>query len=171
MTRVKVLVFPALFSSMFLIGCSGQQSTAATTQPSIQASVASVSAQPLTNFSQRITASNLPHQMKVGEAVVLPITITNTGTQMWPADGTDSPKLVDFSYRWFDNKGKFVSNTSVTILHNLVPGESLATKVEIKAPEQAGNYVLRLGMVQETIAWFDDKGGKSLNAPVTIIAN
>jgi len=38
----------------------------------------------------------------------------------------------------------------------LVPGERMTALLRVRAPAQAGSYVLRATLVQEGVAWFDE---------------
>jgi hypothetical protein len=48
----------------------------------------------------------------------------------------------------------------------LQPGESLGVEMRVVAPEQGRDLVLKITLVQEGVAWFMSKGGKSLDIPV-----
>ena len=38
----------------------------------------------------------------------------------------------------------------------------------VYAPGQPGRYILRVTMVQENVAWFEDRGAKPLDIPVLV---
>jgi hypothetical protein len=52
----------------------------------------------------------------------------------------------------------------------IAPGEEIHLNATIQAPPQAGTFILRLTMVREGEEWFENRGGKPLDLPVTIAA-
>lgn len=121
----------------------------------------------LTEFGQKIGMESPLKAMKPGQTATAAVTITNISTQDWPAGGA-SP--VHLSYHWIDRSGKVaVFEGERTVLpKDLNAGGSVKVQATIKAPDQPGDYVLRMTMVQESVNWFDDRGAKALNLPVTI---
>lgn len=73
-------------------------------------------------------------------------------------------------YRWKDQKGQvFVADGLRTLLlRNLVPGEPVRVKMNIETPARPGRFVIEVTLVQEAVAWFDEKGGAALALPVVV---
>jgi len=53
------------------------------------------------------------------------------------------------------------------IPHDVAPGAAITVPLTITAPEQPGQYILELDVVQELITWFKDKGSATLRLPIT----
>jgi hypothetical protein len=53
---------------------------------------------------------------------------------------------------------------------DLPPGETAALRATIQGPPQAGELILRLTMVREGVAWFEQFGGQPLDLPITVTA-
>jgi uncharacterized membrane protein len=51
---------------------------------------------------------------------------------------------------------------------DLGPGESVTLRATIQAPENAGNYLLHVTMVQEAVAWFSDSDGGHVLISVSV---
>jgi len=184
--RGKALtVITALILSYALISCSQQEQVAEKqrTPPEKASSSISVPVQPakpakpdraassavLKEFAQEITTDSKIEKMRAKEMVVVSVNVKNTSAETWPAEQTENP--VRLSYHWLDNKGEeIVWDGKRTFLPNiLAPGSSVVLKAEVKSTGKPGSYVLRFTMVQENVAWFEQKGAKPLDIPVTVI--
>lgn len=121
----------------------------------------------LTDFRQKISMKTPISTMKSGQVVTAPVTITNSGNENWPAGGGYP---VHLAYHWYDRSGNLVvwDGERTVLPKDLGEGESVKVQATIKAPDKAGEYVLRMTMVQEFVAWFEDKGAKPLTQLVTI---
>jgi SpoIID/LytB domain protein len=88
-----------------------------------------------------------------GEAPV-EVRVTNTGLQSWPAGGAASVRL---GYHWLDGNGKAVvwDGARVPLTSDVAPGREMSFKVNVRAPDHDGDYVLVWDMVQDGgIGWF-----------------
>lgn len=155
MKTLKVLILSNLFLCLFLVGCKNQQQI-----------------QPLTDFSQKITTSSSLKKIKAGATIDIPVTITNTGTQAWPINDFGDPKsrIVKLGYHWtlVGSKSSVLEGRGGALPSVLSPKQSATMPAKIIAPDKPGLYVLHLSMVQEYVAWFDDKGGKPLNISIKV---
>jgi hypothetical protein len=105
----------------------------------------------------------------------------NGPTSKKPRENTEEPSASSFRRRRrvrHSPTGLLVTRGKVAVYngirtplpHDLPPGESVALTATIQAPAQAGDFTLRLTMVREGVAWFEDRGGRPLDIPVTVIA-
>ena len=124
--------------------------------------------QPLANFSQDIKSSQNALTVKADGVATFPVTVKNTGTEIWPAS-TDGQYAVTWSYVW-EQDGHYVpiEGRRTALLEDLPSGRSQTLNASIMAPPVPGMYTLRLTMVQERIAWFYGKGGKTFDLPVVV---
>ena len=132
---------------------------------------------PLTEFAQQLSVSADLQTMRTNEIKTLPVTVKNIGKEVWRASGNYSgsaTKEVRFSYHWLDKeRGLFLvlhDGIRTRLPHDVAPGETVLLQAKIKAPAQEGSFVLRLTMVQEMIAWFEDRGAQPLDLSVMIQA-
>jgi hypothetical protein len=128
---------------------------------------------PLKEFVQELSSSAPVRMLRVNEQVTLPVTVKNPGTETWPATGDPTGEyVVHLSYHWLDNAGTVVvrDGRRTRLPQDVAPGEAVSLAATVQAPAAAGEYVLRLTMVQEQVAWFDNQGGQPLDMPVTITA-
>ena len=92
------------------------------------------------------------------------VLVRNDGTEAWPCDGT---LAVHLSYRWIDAAGNVipVEGKRFNLPAPVEPGATAA--VVFTRPEPPSDAArLRLTLVQELVAWFDDVGGPTLDLPV-----
>jgi glycosyltransferase involved in cell wall biosynthesis len=95
------------------------------------------------------------------------VLVHNCGQQPWSHQG---PTPVNLAYHWYDADGALVEFDGVrTLLHRPVhPGESIELEMLIEPPETAGDYVLALDMVQESVGWFSQQGAEMLRLPLSV---
>lgn len=131
-----------------------------------------VASAPLREFLQAISASPpAPKAMIVGETVTVPVTVKNIGEETWPAAQNGEGSLhVTLGSRWLDKSGKILSVGSFMLPSDVEPGKSLSLDASISVPNQAGHLTLRLTMIQQGVAWFEERGAKPLDTPVTVTA-
>ncbi|HEY9807159.1 MAG TPA: hypothetical protein V6D04_11365, partial [Candidatus Obscuribacterales bacterium] len=98
------------------------------------------------------------------------VVLKNTSNFIWSSKA-ENP--IVFSYQWLDADDKIVVwNGERTDLPQAVsPQESIRLNATIKAPALPGTYTLRLTLVQEKIAWFDEQGATTKDKVVKVIAN
>ena len=123
----------------------------------------------LTSFSQQITSSIPRLNLRAGEVFPLPIKVKNTGTEDWFGAGLESP--VNASYRWLDSNGNKldIEGNRAGLLDAVVrPGAYNLLKLDVIAPPMPGSYTLLISMVQESVAWFIDRGAVALALPATV---
>ena len=177
--RGKALaIITALILSGALVSCSQQEqmadkkkappkkassSIAATAQP-----VAPSQAVVLKEFAQELTADSNIEKMSVGKIVEIPVRVKNISQETWPAGKVENP--VNLAYHWLDSTGKIIvlDGIRTPLPTDLAPGSSVNLQARIQAPDQPGSYTLQLTVVQESVAWFENKGAKTLNMPVTV---
>ncbi len=105
-----------------------------------------------------------PAQVPAGEPLSLQVTLTNTGNQTWNAAG-DQP--VNVTYHWYDASGaKTVvwDGQRTPLGADVAPNASRTLAVRVPAPATPAQYVLRIALVKEGVAWFPP------SSPITITA-
>jgi hypothetical protein len=48
------------------------------------------------------------------------------------------------------------------------PGQRISWKVPLRAPDTAGRYILRFDLVDEFIAWFQDRGNRPCDCSLMV---
>jgi FkbM family methyltransferase len=90
-----------------------------------------------------------------GAAFGVPVTITNR-SRWWLSSGFEHP--VHAAFRIFDESGATVTRDGhrTPLPQPIAPGESADLDLFVELPREPGRYRLRLTLVQEHIAWFDE---------------
>ena len=121
---------------------------------------------PLSTYAHGIRAAEQPTAMTAGQSIMLPVFVRNISQVTW-LQTTKTP--IKFSYRWVSAAGIADAGDGVrTDLPTVAPGKAIALNATIKAPERPGQYLLRLSLVHDGVAWFMDQGAKSLDLPITV---
>jgi hypothetical protein len=91
--------------------------------------------------------------------------VRNDGVDVWPCDGT---LAVHLSYRWIDVEGNSmpIEGTRFMLPAPVEPGATAAVAFTHPEPP-SGAAILRLTLVQELVAWFDEVGGPTLELPIS----
>jgi SAM-dependent methyltransferase len=97
-----------------------------------------------------------------GSSVTISVHVKNVSEVVWPT--------VCLRNHWLKADGsKLVNDDGRAMLAPAVkPQQELAVKLTVKTPEQAGNYLLELDVVQEGVTWFKDKGSPTTIVPTRI---
>ena len=107
----------------------------------------------------------------VGEDTTLNVgvIIRNGSRYVWPNKGANPVQL---SYHWLNYRGEIeiFEGTRMPLPNNLRPQESVFLMAVVKAPQKTGRFILRMTMVQEGIAWFEDRGGIPADVYVDVIS-
>jgi acetolactate synthase-1/2/3 large subunit len=102
-------------------------------------------------------AADVPAVLEADEDVELSCTLENAGGALLVSA---PPNPVLLSYRWFDGcTGRWLAEPEALrtrLPHALVPGEPAACRMKVRAPAMPGKYRLRITLVQEHVAWFDE---------------
>jgi hypothetical protein len=121
---------------------------------------------PLTVFRQSLTSSISRLDLRPAQEIWLPIQIENPGPEAWASRGR-YPVVI--SYKWFKNGLMLPIEGDRTALPGpLRPGQTTEADVRVTAPNDPGNFILRVTLVQEMVAWFMFSSNTLLELPVVV---
>jgi SAM-dependent methyltransferase len=97
-----------------------------------------------------------------GAAVTISVHVKNVSEVVWP--------IVYLGNHWLKADGSMLINDDgrAVLAPAVKPQQEVALKLTVKTPEQAGEYLLELDVVQEGVAWFKDKGSPTTIVPTQI---
>jgi len=127
---------------------------------------------PLTEFAQQLILEKSIPLLRIRQMLKFPVTVKNTGNQTWISRGDYTGRnVVRLAYRWLDSAGRIVvaDGHRTALPHDVSPGQSIVLYPTVEAPAEVGDFVLRLTMLQEGVAWFDNQGGQPLDVPMSIV--
>jgi hypothetical protein len=100
----------------------------------------------------------LPASAKSGDLFELAVTIVNRSASFFT---TAPPSPVYLSYKWLDpDTGQYLDDNRAhrsPLPRTIFPGETIDMKAFVITPDRPGPAILRLTLMQEGIAWFDDQ--------------
>lgn len=129
---------------------------------------------PDTGFRAQLTLSAPLPPLRAGQREVINVRVRNVGDAVWPALGRnegESMYAVTLRNSWLSARDREVVNNldgGRVLPYDLRPGEEVELPLVITAPANRGEYILQLDMVQEQVAWFQDKGSTAAEFPVQI---
>jgi uncharacterized membrane protein len=109
-----------------------------------------------------------PAVLRADAYYVVPLTLRNTGSQNWQAQGTLPVRL---SYRWLDATGQAtvdVPQLRTDLPHRVPPGHAVRLRGALLTPPVPGMYTLEWDVLREGDAWFSTAGGATLRQAVRI---
>ncbi|AYN92949.1 MULTISPECIES: sulfotransferase family 2 domain-containing protein [unclassified Pseudomonas] len=103
----------------------------------------------------KLKASQYPAQTIPSEAFIVSLDIFNASRFIV---ASRPPAPVNLSYHWLDAEGSAVvfDGLRTPLPQPLEPQQTITVPVSVQAPERKGTYTLRITLVQEGVAWFDD---------------
>jgi len=161
-----------------LICCSQQEQTADKQNALQEKALSSISetSQPdtsskpsaLKEFAQEITTDFNIKKMSSNKVVEILLNVKNISTETWPL--TKSDNSVSLGYYWmeYSKEKPMEGGGRIFLPYDLSPGQSIKLNAIVKAPANPGKYILRFSMVQEKVAWFNDRGAKTLDIAITV---
>jgi hypothetical protein len=133
-------------------------------------------------FLQDFPQARVPKTMVAGQITkIFAVVQTHSNFAWLKPNKVKNP--VNFSYHWLNAQGEMVvfegERTALpwglfydrNSVYDFGANTTAGLQAKIKAPDRPGDYILRLTMVQEGVAWFDAKGAKTKDIPVTITAS
>ncbi|NLH47593.1 MAG: radical SAM protein [Myxococcales bacterium] len=128
---------------------------------------------PLPDEAMRVSlrAGERPAAIGPGESFLLPVTVRNDSRIPWPAWDIAGEHAVGLGYHLLDTRGRmlaFDNNPRVYLATDLHPGEETTLPLKVTAPAEPGRYRLVLAMVQEGVAWFEQRGGDVGRVSLTV---
>ncbi len=126
---------------------------------------------PDSGFAVEFLENTIPDRMSAGQDSSGDVVIRNISKNTWPSRANAKNRNnVVLSYRWKDLKGKVIVADGVrtSLPQDLAPGGSVRIKMNIAAPARPGRYSINVTLVQEGVAWFDEKDGAALALPVIV---
>lgn len=105
--------------------------------------------------------------MRPGEARVIEVTVTNTGTNRW---GPTARTGITLGNHWLTREGELTvwADGRVHLEAPVEIGGSIDLRLEVRAPAVSGEYAIELDLVEEGVTWFKDRGCRTHRIPVQV---
>lgn len=124
----------------------------------------------LTNIAQydaNISTNRTFIKVKAGKIFEIPLKIKNTGSMSWVKDDKNS---INLSYHVLNEKNQVILHDGerTNLVNSVRSGETTELNAKVKAPDKAGIYYIEFDMVHEGVAWFKEKGSKTLKIKIEV---
>jgi hypothetical protein len=162
--------------SLALGGCSGADetkpaNTAATGGNSKPTAIPKGAPLPDSAFKATITATNPPATIAAGQQATIQVKLKNNSNVNWPAVGDGDGKYqLKLGNHWLDQNSKVVviDDGRTPLPADLPPGAEVELPLIVTAPAKPGDYILELDLVQENVAWSQDKGNQTFKVKLQV---
>lgn len=179
--RQHIIVLLAIAGSLILNGCGGGAPTPANTGNANSASSTQGNKQPPavpkgaplpdSAFKASINAINPPATIGAGQQATIQVKLKNNSTVAWPSVGdADGKYQIKLGNHWLDQNSKpvVIDDGRTPLSSDLQPGAEIELPLIVTAPAKPGDYILQLDIVQESVAWSQDKGNTTFKVKVTV---
>jgi SAM-dependent methyltransferase len=122
-------------------------------------------------FRAQITLMNPPRAMKAGAQATLRVRVKNVSDTTWPAFGAaDNQRPIRLGNHWLDSSWQTLvrDDGRASLPRDVKPLDEIELDLTVTVPKAPGDYILELDIVQEGIAWFQEKGSATAMATVTV---
>ena len=120
----------------------------------------------LTSFRENLTSTMTRLDLHPGQEIKVPVRIVDPGSETWASTGQFP---VTISYRWFKQAEMLpIEGERTLLLQPIAPRESANVNVRVVAPNQPGDFTVRISLVQEGVAWFMTKSGTFLELTASV---
>jgi hypothetical protein len=123
----------------------------------------------LDSFEATISETVPVDTLHAGSDILLPLRIENLGRETWPASGRNP---VNVSYHWLDSCGEIVvfDGLRTQLPSDVEAQHAVMVPLQVRVPDERGNFFLQMSLVQEGVAWFVEKSARSeLTLPVVVV--
>ena len=119
------------------------------------------------DYAAAISADASELRALEGGAVEIGLRLKNRGKQEW-SSRAKNPCLI--SFHLLDEKGQMLkfNNPRTALPKSALPGKKIEAEVRVKAPLDAGSYILEFDLVREGLEWFKDLGSRTLKIPLVV---
>lgn len=97
--------------------------------------------------------------VKAGSPLSLKANLANIGKHAWENSGE---KPVRLAIRWYDENGSEVKDDRIWLARGVPSCDAIKVNCESTAPDKAGRYVVKFGLVHENVRFFPDESEKEI---------
>jgi SAM-dependent methyltransferase len=111
--------------------------------------------------------------VSVGSRMLAEISVENTGDTLWLVSEAPLQGRVRMGLKILNEQNEIVSEIHgwPRLQRAIAPGESVMLRIDCAAPDVAGKFSLKVDLLDQDIAWFEDHGSQPLLLPFTVSTN
>lgn len=129
---------------------------------------------PAEGYKAALSFVDQPGQMRAGESKTIQVRVKNVSPVPWKVrgPGPDNKYFIAVGNRWFRADGTTLLTSAdgrIGLPEDLAPGQETTAALLVRAPQEPGDYVLDLDLVQEQVTWFNEHGSQTVKTKVTVV--
>jgi|SRR4029453_8883251 hypothetical protein len=178
-TMKSILALP-LILLCFLTACKSSNpptNNSAATNATTPNSSKTAGPLPENGYKGELAIEEAPTKLRVGQKERILVKVRNASNVFWWARGgetndrSDNKFYIAIGNKWRDKDGKLLTEMDdrLGISRDMKPGEEVELPLTVTAPQEPGEYILEVDLVQEQVAWFSDKGSPTAKTKVTVV--
>jgi 2-polyprenyl-3-methyl-5-hydroxy-6-metoxy-1,4-benzoquinol methylase len=115
--------------------------------------------------------SSWPEQFRPNEIFALSLTIKNVGDTLWLGGRYVRRGAVMLAVQILDLNGLVVDefHGEPSLPRAVAPGDMSHVTIEHACPSAAGDYILKIDLVDEHVCWFGERGSSILRLPLRVV--
>jgi tRNA (mo5U34)-methyltransferase len=125
----------------------------------------------LSQFSAGLALKEAPDWSRPGEQMRFRVETQNSGVACWRAEGADGDAgVVRLGAHLLaaDEEPVIWDYWRAGLTHDLQPDEVESVTIELRAPDEPGDYIVEFDMVLEYMSWFEDLGTQTVRHRITV---
>jgi len=138
--------------------------------PVVVASKRSLAPEETKDWAARITIDRLSPEVVCGGAIRGRISVQNVGRWSWRPTSPIGFGHVALGIQLLDDRDGVINRDfrRVSLTEDIYAGDSRSLDVEFPAPLAPGNYRLKIDVVAEGLAWFEDVGSAAVTRSIVV---
>lgn len=123
----------------------------------------------LDSFESAISETIPVDSLHAGSDIIMPLRIENLGRETWSASGRNP---VNVSYHWLNSNGEVVifDGLRTQLPCDVEAQHTVMVPLQVRTPDERGNFLLQISLVQEGVAWFVEKSPRSQRTLPVVVA-
>jgi hypothetical protein len=172
--RRRAARLAAILTAVFLFATCGGAGKDANVAEQAADSPFATGPLPAEGYRAALSLVEQPGQMRAGESKTVQVRVKNVSPVAWKVrgGGGDNRYYIAVGNRWFRADGTTLITSMdgrIGLPENLAPNQETTAALLIRAPQEPGEYVLDLDLVQEQVTWFHDRGSETVKTKVTVV--
>ncbi len=120
-------------------------------------------------YDAAIAMTEAPASLEASALATIDVMVTNDSPMSWRHDIPAGRHIcVANHWRRHDGTMAIFDDARAFLPRTIGPGERFEVPLRVRAPGEAGEYLLEIDLVQEFVCWFAEKGSKTARSAVTV---
>jgi SAM-dependent methyltransferase len=111
-----------------------------------------------------------PQLVEAGSTLEVTISLENVGDTLWLSEPSAKGGFVTLATKLFDENKCLLSDMleRTRLPHDVLPAQTIVLTHRFTAPAQPGSYWIKLDLVSESVAWFENEGSQPFEFAIRV---